>query len=194
MHNEKKIRSASQNVKIGDKVLALLPVLGSTLSTKFAGPYEVRDRLSETDYVISTPERQKKTRVCHVNMLKAYNTRDSTPIGTALVAPAEFLHATRTSRTYRFPVSPFAEFGNVTRPALLIRTSTSTHRQALLTLVAKFPKLFGDTPSKTTLINHDIDVNGARPIRVFIKTRFCPPELKPLEFSVSGRFKTRRNA
>lgn len=54
----------------------LLLVPGSTLSAKFSGPYEVRDRLSDTDYIISTPERRKKTRVCHVDMLKAYFSRE----------------------------------------------------------------------------------------------------------------------
>lgn len=57
----------------GDKVLALLPIPGSSLSAKFSGPYEIRDRLSDTDYVIGTPERRRKTRVCHVNMLKLYH-------------------------------------------------------------------------------------------------------------------------
>ncbi|XP_076608401.1 LOW QUALITY PROTEIN: uncharacterized protein LOC143333911 [Chaetodon auriga] len=59
----------------GDKVLALLPITSSALSAKFSGPYEIRDHLSDTDYVISTPERRHKTRVCHVNMLKQYHSQ-----------------------------------------------------------------------------------------------------------------------
>lgn len=67
-----------QNFQIGEKMLALLPVPGSSLSAKIAGPYEVPDRLSETDYVISTLERHRKIWVCHINTLKAYFTRDPT--------------------------------------------------------------------------------------------------------------------
>lgn len=55
----------------GDKVLVLLPVLGSALQARFSGPYEVESKLSETDYVICTPDRRRKTRVCHINMLKS---------------------------------------------------------------------------------------------------------------------------
>lgn len=77
--------AALRNFQIGDKVLTLLPLSRSTLSAKFCCA-KVCDRLSETDYLISTPERQKKTRVCHINMLKAYVTHNSTPIGTALMA------------------------------------------------------------------------------------------------------------
>lgn len=44
---------------VGDKVLVLLPVLGSTM---------VKEKLSVT--VVDTPDRKHKRRVCHVNMLK----------------------------------------------------------------------------------------------------------------------------
>lgn len=55
-------RSAvSRRFTIGDEVLALLPIPGSSLSAKFTGPYEVHKRLSNTDYVIATPERRRKT-------------------------------------------------------------------------------------------------------------------------------------
>ena len=64
--------------KVGDKVLALLPIPGSALSAKFSGPYDICDCLSDTDYVIGTPERRRKTRVCHVNMLKLYHCREET--------------------------------------------------------------------------------------------------------------------
>ena len=32
-------------------------------------------------------------------------------------------------------------------------------------LIRSFPCLFGDTPSRTTLLKHDIDVGDAKPIR-----------------------------
>lgn len=48
----------SQHLKVGDKVLELLPIPGSAVSAKFSGPYEICDRLSDTDYVISTPATQ----------------------------------------------------------------------------------------------------------------------------------------
>ncbi len=33
-------------------------------------------KMSYTDYVIHTPDRQNKSCVCHVNMLKAFHTRE----------------------------------------------------------------------------------------------------------------------
>uniref|UniRef100_A0A3B1K8B9 Gypsy retrotransposon integrase-like protein 1 n=1 Tax=Astyanax mexicanus TaxID=7994 RepID=A0A3B1K8B9_ASTMX len=60
----------------GDKVLVLLPLLGSSLSAKFSGPYVIQQKLSETDYVVKTPDRNRKSRVCHINMLKSYVDRE----------------------------------------------------------------------------------------------------------------------
>jgi len=56
----------------GDKVLVLMPVPGSALQARYYGPYPVKEKVSELDYVISTNDRRKKTRLCHINMLKPY--------------------------------------------------------------------------------------------------------------------------
>ncbi len=57
----------------------LLPSPGSTLAARFTGPYVIQSKLSDTDYVILTPERRRKTRLCHVNMLKSYLCRNGKP-------------------------------------------------------------------------------------------------------------------
>lgn len=44
--------------------------------SKFTGSYEILDRFSDTDYIIKTPDRRRKSRVCHVNTLKVYHPRD----------------------------------------------------------------------------------------------------------------------
>ncbi len=45
----------------GDQVLVLLPLPGCALQAKFSGPYVVDRKLSDTDYIIGTPDRQRKT-------------------------------------------------------------------------------------------------------------------------------------
>lgn len=56
-----------------DKVLVLLPSLVSSVTSKFSGHYTVDSKLSDTNYVIRTPEHRRSLVVCHVNMLKPYN-------------------------------------------------------------------------------------------------------------------------
>lgn len=55
----------------------VLPIPGSALSARFAGPYEIVGKKRETDYVIKTPDRKRQRRVCHINMLKTYHSRDN---------------------------------------------------------------------------------------------------------------------
>lgn len=53
----------------GDSVLVFLPIPGSVLQAKFIGPYVTDKKLSETDYVVRTPDKRRK---CQVNMLKLH--------------------------------------------------------------------------------------------------------------------------
>uniref|UniRef100_A0A3B3Q649 Gypsy retrotransposon integrase-like protein 1 n=1 Tax=Paramormyrops kingsleyae TaxID=1676925 RepID=A0A3B3Q649_9TELE len=68
-------KSVQRAFKPGDQVLVLLPLPGSALQAKFSGPYAIGSKLSETDYVVKTPDRRRKSRVCHINMLKLYVSR-----------------------------------------------------------------------------------------------------------------------
>ena len=47
-----------------------MPMPGKRLHAKYHGPYTVEQQLGPVDYVISTPDRRKTKRVCHVNLLK----------------------------------------------------------------------------------------------------------------------------
>jgi len=46
--------------------------VGSPFQAKFVGPYTVAHQISDLNYLINTPDRKKKTRVCHVNLLKPF--------------------------------------------------------------------------------------------------------------------------
>lgn len=47
--------AVSRSFSVGGNVLVLLPVPGSALSARFAGPYEVLEKRGETGYMIKTP-------------------------------------------------------------------------------------------------------------------------------------------
>lgn len=66
----------ARRFEVGDEVLALVPVPGSSLFVRFDGPFRILKVLSDTDYVVETPDRRRKTRVCRINMLKAYHSRE----------------------------------------------------------------------------------------------------------------------
>ncbi len=53
----------------GDKVLVSMPIQGHALQARFSGPYVIDKKLSEMNYVVRTPDRQRKTRLCNINTL-----------------------------------------------------------------------------------------------------------------------------
>ncbi len=59
----------------------------TALQAKFSGPYVVDRKLSDTDYIVGTPDRQRKTRVCHINMLKRYVARGMVEESKSSVVP-----------------------------------------------------------------------------------------------------------
>ncbi|KAI3358165.1 hypothetical protein L3Q82_003165 [Scortum barcoo] len=167
----------------GDKVLLLLPIPGSALSTKFSGPYVVEKKLSENNYVVKTPDRRRQTRVCHVNMMKLYHSReDQNSSSLAHVKTA---------------VSPMVSISKVgfidnddggndndlvmhdAKPqgARLSNSEILSHLTNYLShlsdeqhadiekLISDFPCLFSDVPSQTSVITHDIVLTNPRPIK-----------------------------
>ncbi len=152
----------------GDQVLALLPMANSPFQAKFTGPFTVVRRVSNQNYLLSTPKRRKVTQLCHLNLLKPYYARESKPLSTAgavgsqfsvgeddgVKAPDESLLRGRlkNAETLRNLESLFGHL--------------SAERSAELSaLIHSYPCLFGDTPRQTHLIEHDIDVGNAQPIR-----------------------------
>ena len=71
-------KAVQREFKPGDHVMVLLPILGSALQARYTGPYRVERRVSDTIYVIATPDRRKKSSLCHINMFKRYCERDDT--------------------------------------------------------------------------------------------------------------------
>ena len=66
-------KAISRCFEPGDRVLVLFPVVGNPLQAKYSGPYKVVKKISDTNYLVKTPDRRKETQVCHINMLKAYH-------------------------------------------------------------------------------------------------------------------------
>ena len=66
------VNTVEQNVKPSQKVLALLPGLGDTLSSRCFGPYVIEKKLNDLNYIIVTPDRCKQTLLCYASMLKPY--------------------------------------------------------------------------------------------------------------------------
>ncbi|KAK0145216.1 Retrovirus-related Pol polyprotein from transposon 412 [Merluccius polli] len=140
----------------GDQVLMLLPVVSSPFHAKFAGPYEILRKVSDQNYVISTPDRRRKTQLCHVNLLTSYHLASSggpsTGEGRPVAAPMGDLCRLKNSES-------------LSKLDMLLDHLSGSRRLQSSKLILSFPSLFSDTPSRTHLIEHDIDIGDEKPIR-----------------------------
>lgn len=59
----------------GDKVLVLLQIPGSSLQARYCRAYLVQKKVGDGDYLVATPDRRRRSRLCHINMLKPYYER-----------------------------------------------------------------------------------------------------------------------
>jgi transposase InsO family protein len=162
----------------GDQVLALLPLVGSPFQAKFTGPHTVVKKVSDQNYLIATPLRRKPNQLCHINLLKTYYDRVSSPVcprpaclaNTVLVDSIPHAVAELEEDGLSTPDQSLLN-GRLKNSESLVNLDSSlrhlgeVERTQLITLIHNYPSLFGDTPSRTTLIEHDIDVGHARPIR-----------------------------
>lgn len=167
----------------GDKVMVLLPIPGFSLSPKFSGTYIVKEKLSDINYVICTPDSYRKSRVCRVNMLKAYFTRNDVSNN-----EAEKLCSDKLVSVGLVSVPNSSEELNVQDyDGLVLRSPQTSCRllnsemlsnlSSLLgqlpknqmadikSVICKFPSIFQDVPTQTTVLQHDIQVTTSRPIK-----------------------------
>ncbi|GFW16450.1 retrovirus-related Pol polyprotein from transposon 412 [Trichonephila clavipes] len=68
-------RNVKRQFQPGELVLVIALSRPNKLSVQWVGPGEIVQQLSETNYVIKFPEKDK-THVYHVNMLKPYHQRE----------------------------------------------------------------------------------------------------------------------
>lgn len=161
-------------IQPGDKVLVLLPIPGSALSNKFSGPYVVEKKLSDTNYVIQTPDRRRGTRVCHVNMLKPYyireaqdgsSTNQKMKTAVALItesSPDDDGLVMHNATPQGARLSNSEVLSNLPRSLAHL---PDNQRADIEKLLYEFPCLFNDIPSQTSVVMHDIVLTNPRPIK-----------------------------
>uniref|UniRef100_A0A096M9Z4 ribonuclease H n=1 Tax=Poecilia formosa TaxID=48698 RepID=A0A096M9Z4_POEFO len=181
-------RAETRSFLPGDQVLALCPVLSSPFQARFAGPYTVLEKVSDQNYLISMPDRRKKSQLCHVNMLKPYYAHDDLfhpqcKGVTPACAANSLAGGSKTFSTTDSALSPVGNdsgtdeldsaliHGRLKNSETLDKLDTllahlpAGRAKQLAGLIGEFPCLFSDTPGRTHLIEHDVDVGDAKPIK-----------------------------
>ena len=159
-----------RNFDPGDSVLVLLPIQGNPLGAKFSGPYKVLKRTGDTNYIVATPDRRRSQQLCHVNMLKRYHHRENPPGGAAGESVCAVSSAPQEAEVADSPTLAMEATweGNAeawSRIPEKLAHLPPDQREDLLALMQRYRAVFRDTPGKTSLACHDVDVGGAKPIK-----------------------------
>lgn len=167
-------RAKSRSFNPGDQVLLLLPVPGSAL--------EARYRVNERNYVVATPDRKRRSRLCHANMLKPYLDRSSARLppvtgdrsvfalssaggadedpAAAALSTVELIDAEVDSELSDVDVGDVVIKGRLYNSEMLSKLphlSLSQHED-VVSLIKSHVYLFSDVPTRTHVLTHDIDV------------------------------------
>ena len=168
-------KAKSRCFEPGDRVLVLFPVVGNPLQAKYSGPYKVVKKISDTNYLVKTPDSSKETQVCHINMLKAYHEKPKPELVTlnnrlGLESPTHSKDCVGQVAEKEEDTESEVKLGNDQQPIKLqnsqilndLGTKLShlplVQRKELAEVITQYREVFPDVPSKTNLIEHDVDV------------------------------------
>ena len=192
MKTKYNVNAVKREFKPGEKVLALLPVTGNPLQARYFGPYIVEKKLSDLNYVIVTPDRRKRTQLCHINMLKPYIERDATSVVHPVnvnVATSDVSEDSDISHIVSLPGDGAAKLKNsevLHNLDSILSHLTACQRKDVKDLLRNYKHLFQDVPTRTDQIYHDVDVGDAIPVKQHpyrlnpMKQKYLKEEIKYL--------------
>ena len=132
--------------------------------------------------MVKTPGRRKETQVCHINMLKAYHEKPKPELMTlsnklGLENPKHSESCVGLEAEKEEDTESEVRLGNDQQPIKLqnsqilndLGTKLShlplVQRKELAEVITQYREVFPNVPSKTNLIEHDVDVGNSAPIK-----------------------------
>ena len=167
-HSDKK--SLQRSFHTGEQVLVMSPTLTGKLEDQWSGPYVVEEKMNDTTYRVSTPDRLKKTRLYHVNSMKRW----TPPVQ---VMAVRFCEDRETEDSD--PGILLFEPRDAGLPKISDRLSAAQSSQ-VEELLQKYNTVFDTSPGHTEVVEHHISTGDSKPV-------FHPPYRVPSAWQESVR-------
>lgn len=165
MKREYDKKTKEREFKVGDQVLVFLPKPQASLQSKFFGPYTVKQKLSDLNYLIQTPDQGRKMRKVHINNLKLYHS--ARPTSPTLMISADNSNQDNPEGDYAPEITPSLTNSEILNnlEEKLVHLTTIQQSQ-IANLLIKFPPLCSDRMGICRMVEHDVDLlEGTRPIK-----------------------------
>ena len=168
-------KSRSRKMKVGQKVLVLLPTKANKLLMHWKGPFSIVEKISDLDYRI---DMRGKLKMFHVNMLKLYVEREQTNV--CVSAPDHKVGFVATVSVIDLENEDTDDVDNYeselieTPVAVAKETLRDVHINEALKanetvkvqcLLDKFSHVLTDIPGRTNVLQHDIKLTSDDPVR-----------------------------
>ena len=152
----------------------MLPVTGKPLQARYFGPYIVQDKVSDLNYIVSTPDRRKNTELCPINMLKSYVNSDinnlvqCANIVSHVPQNCNNVCDTQNSQDFENKIPGLSRLQNsdiLCNFDSRLQYLEDSKKQELKELRHEYKHLLPDVPTRTNKFFYDVDVGDAKPIK-----------------------------
>ena len=166
-------RTKIREFKEGELVLLFDEANCRPLQAKYKGPYVVLRRLGPVTYLLSTPGRRQSTRSVHVNLLKRHE-GEIAAVAAVGDDNEEMPDQTVPKEEGSDDFSPDKGDPHLANTQAMDGMSEKLshlrheERAELIRTLHEFPGIMRNTPTRTQLIQHDVElVDGARPVKQY---------------------------
>ena len=163
-------RATLISFKPGDMVLMRIPQLQAKLQDTWDGPFEVLSQVSPVTYVIAVPNRRKRKKTVHVNMLKHWTTPDASVLSILLLHDEEDEEIVSTVKDDEHP-------------------RTEQQRHQLNQTLLQWEKTLNPEPGKVSTTVHVINT-GSSSSTIVPQYRIAPAWKEPLRDELRSMAKT----
>lgn len=144
----------------GDPVLVLKPRLGNTMSHKYEGPYIVTEKTGDLTYKVRHSDKRNQVMLIHVNRLKKF--QGPRPIALTNVS----ISSERGDDCSGDPTNLIFNNSSSVNAVEELSHLQMAQREEVQSLVDEFSSLFGEVPTQTDAICHDVELTDYTPIRL----------------------------
>lgn len=155
IYYDKKARE--RDMKVGDKVLVLLPTNANKLLMHWKGPYPIVEKLNRVDYKI---DMGGKLKTFHANLLRRYKEREDNKVGVAVIDFADLEESNE--EVYERPSIVREQWP---KDVDVNSELTEAEQREVRQLLEEFEDVLSDVPGLTNVLEHEIKTVTETPIR-----------------------------
>ena len=160
-HYDKTARKRS--LRVGDKVLVLLPTSHNKMMLQWKGPYEVVEVVNRMDYRVKV---ENRVGIYHINLLKKYEERDGVVSAGVAVIEAETSDEPGAVDDEELLVLADVKGLESYKDVQICEQLTPEQKEQVENLLKEYSDIFTERPGCTNLTEHKMELTSADPVRV----------------------------